>query len=69
MASSLGMVQIPFMDKAIQGYLVEGVLEREFVLDNVGPLTHAMREANISIRWLMLHTHMVCMYVCVCVCL
>lgn len=28
-----------------------------YVLDNVPKLVHTMREANVTIRWLMLHTH------------
>ena len=28
-----------------------------YVLDNVPKLVHTMREANVTIRWLMLHSH------------
>ncbi|XP_074640557.1 WASH complex subunit 5-like isoform X2 [Tubulanus polymorphus] len=41
---------------AVQKYLKEGVLEDEFVLDNVPKLINVLREANVTIRWMMLHT-------------
>ncbi|XP_077991105.1 WASH complex subunit 5-like [Glandiceps talaboti] len=37
-------------------YLQEGTLTDEFVLDNIPKLMNCLRECNVSIRWLMLHT-------------
>ncbi len=45
------------MDVAVLRLLKEGLLAREYVLDHVPKLLHTMREANVAIRWLMLHTH------------
>lgn len=36
--------------------LKEGVLQEEYVLDNISKLMALIREANVTIRWLMLHT-------------
>ncbi|XP_067928374.1 WASH complex subunit 5-like [Watersipora subatra] len=36
--------------------LKEGVLQDEYVLDNISKLMALIREANVTIRWLMLHT-------------
>ena len=36
--------------------LKEGVLQEEYVLDNISKLMGLIREANVTIRWLMLHT-------------
>lgn len=48
---------VPRLNEAILNLLKEGVLEEGYVLDNVKKLVHTMREANVSIRWLMLHTY------------
>ena len=45
------------LNTAILDLLKEGVLHREYVLDAIGKLLHLLREANVTIRWLMLHTH------------
>ncbi|KAK3090762.1 hypothetical protein FSP39_014429 [Pinctada imbricata] len=37
-------------------YLTEGVLTEEFVLDNIPKMMNVMREGNVTLRWLMLHT-------------
>jgi WASH complex subunit strumpellin len=49
--------KVPLLQKQILKLLKEGVLHREYVLDNVPKLIHTMREANVTIRWMMLHTH------------
>ena len=49
--------KVPVLQKQILKLLKEGVLHREYVLDNVPKLIHTMREANVTIRWMMLHTH------------
>ncbi|XP_071117463.1 WASH complex subunit 5-like [Haliotis cracherodii] len=40
----------------LEKYLKEGVLVEEFVLDNIPKLMNAIRECNVTLRWLMLHT-------------
>ena len=40
----------------LQKYLKEGVLQDEFVMDNIPKLMNVMRECNVTLRWLMLHT-------------
>jgi WASH complex subunit strumpellin len=37
--------------------LVEGVVIPEYVLENTYKLLNVVREANVTIRWLMLHSH------------
>eukprot|EP00039_Didymoeca_costata_P019334 m.337103 g.337103 ORF g.337103 m.337103 type:complete len:1151 (+) comp18047_c0_seq1:185-3637(+) len=49
--------KLPKMRSQIEDLLKEGVLHEEYVLDNVPKLLHTMREANVTIRWLMLHTY------------
>ncbi|OQR94163.1 strumpellin [Achlya hypogyna] len=39
-------------------YLTEGVLHDEFVLENLDPLLHCIRSANVVIRWTILHSRM-----------
>lgn len=49
--------KVPKLDQAILNFLKEGVLHPEFVLDQITKLLNVMREANVTLRWLMLHTH------------
>ncbi|XP_052274369.1 WASH complex subunit 5-like isoform X2 [Dreissena polymorpha] len=42
----------PVLDK----YLKEGVLVEEFILDSIPKLLNVMRDSNVILRWLMLHT-------------
>ncbi|XP_069477717.1 WASH complex subunit 5 isoform X2 [Ambystoma mexicanum] len=44
------------MHPQVQQFLKEGFLREEFVLDNVPRLLNCLRDCNVSIRWLMLHT-------------
>ena len=37
-------------------YLKEGALSEDFVLDNIPRLMTCLRDCNVTIRWLMLHT-------------
>ncbi|RUS78371.1 hypothetical protein EGW08_013864 [Elysia chlorotica] len=37
-------------------YLQEGVLKEEFVLDSIQKLMNVLREGNVTLRWLMLHS-------------
>ncbi|CAI9726515.1 WASH complex subunit 5-like [Octopus vulgaris] len=36
--------------------LQEGVLQEDFILDNIQKLMNIMREGNVTLRWLLLHT-------------
>ena len=42
--------------EGVQKYLKEGVLREDFVLDNIPKLMNALRECNVTLRWVMLHT-------------
>jgi WASH complex subunit strumpellin len=41
----------------LRSYSVDGQLLEEYVLDNVKPLLECLRDANVTIRWLMLHNN------------
>eukprot|EP01113_Clastostelium_recurvatum_P044787 TRINITY_DN759_c0_g1_i3.p1 TRINITY_DN759_c0_g1~~TRINITY_DN759_c0_g1_i3.p1 ORF type:complete len:1198 (+),score=276.33 TRINITY_DN759_c0_g1_i3:52-3645(+) len=43
--------------KEVRAFLVEGVLVEEYILDNIPKLLACLREANVTLRWLMLHTN------------
>jgi WASH complex subunit strumpellin len=53
------ITKMPKLNKVILQYLKEGVLVEETVLDSIAKLLDVMREANVTIRWLMLHTRAV----------
>jgi len=36
-------------------YLKEGVLQEDFILDSIPRLMGLMRDANVTLRWTMLH--------------
>nr|XP_014350179.1 PREDICTED: WASH complex subunit strumpellin [Latimeria chalumnae] len=40
----------------VQQFLKEGYLREEFVLDNISKMLNCLRDCNVAIRWLMLHT-------------
>uniref|UniRef100_A0A5F8HFV4 WASH complex subunit 5 n=1 Tax=Monodelphis domestica TaxID=13616 RepID=A0A5F8HFV4_MONDO len=40
----------------VQQFLKEGYLREELVLDNIPRLLNCLRDCNVTIRWLMLHT-------------
>nr|DBA23989.1 TPA: hypothetical protein GDO54_011699 [Pyxicephalus adspersus] len=40
----------------VQQFLKQGFLREEFVLDNIPKLLNCLRDCNVAIRWLMLHT-------------
>jgi len=48
--------KIPAMISGVKQFLTEGVLTEEYVLVHHQKLIAALRECNITIRWLMLHT-------------
>lgn len=39
----------------LQGYLTEGVLQEDYVLDNISKLMDCLRACNVTLRWLLLH--------------
>ena len=50
-ANKLEKMHIP-----LEKYLKEGVLSEEFVLDNIPKMMNVLRDSNVTLRWLMLHT-------------
>ncbi|EDQ84496.1 uncharacterized protein MONBRDRAFT_34678 [Monosiga brevicollis MX1] len=48
---------LPKLTKQAAGLLKEGVLVEEYVLDNTSKLMRVMRKINVTLRWLILHTH------------
>lgn len=41
--------------KRLKSFVIEGQLLEEFVLDRVKDLLVCLRDANVTIRWIMLH--------------
>lgn len=41
----------------LNSYVVDGQLLEDYVLDNVKALLECLRDANVTIRWLMLHNN------------
>ncbi|CAD8147536.1 unnamed protein product [Paramecium pentaurelia] len=41
----------------VQEYLYEGQMTQEFVLDKISSLMNCVRESNIAIRWILLHSN------------
>ncbi|KAM8966808.1 WASH complex subunit 5 [Pelodytes ibericus] len=54
-ASRYGRI-IENLHPQVQQFLKEGFLRGEYVLDNIPKLLNCLRDCNVSIRWLMLHT-------------
>ncbi|XP_059147627.1 WASH complex subunit 5-like isoform X2 [Physella acuta] len=44
------------LQPVLSKYLKEGVLKEEFVLDSIQKLMNVLREGNVTLRWLMLHS-------------
>ena len=44
------------LNKQVEQYLIEGVLIEEYVLKNISILLKFMKECNICLRWIILHT-------------
>lgn len=40
----------------VHSYLKEGTLQDDYILDNVQKLMNCLRECNVTIRWIMMHT-------------
>lgn len=45
--------------KMLDQYLTEGVLGEEYILDHIQKLLTGLREANVTIRWLMLRKYFI----------
>eukprot|EP00299_Pterocystis_sp_00344_P017522 c8776_g1_i1.p1 GENE.c8776_g1_i1~~c8776_g1_i1.p1 ORF type:complete len:1014 (-),score=293.32 c8776_g1_i1:149-3190(-) len=48
-------VQVGVLCSDLRGFLTEGVLTEDYVLDNIPTLLNCLRQCNVTIRWLMLH--------------
>uniref|UniRef100_A0A915HGY6 WASH complex subunit strumpellin n=1 Tax=Romanomermis culicivorax TaxID=13658 RepID=A0A915HGY6_ROMCU len=44
------------LNKGLSKYITEGVITKEFVLDNTNKLINSIRRCNVALRWLMLHS-------------
>ncbi|XP_070556885.1 WASH complex subunit 5-like [Ptychodera flava] len=44
------------LNAMVMRYLQEGTLTEEFILDNIPKLMNCLRECNVTLRWLMLHS-------------
>ena len=44
------------LNKQVEQYLIEGVLMEEYVLKSISLLLKFMKECNICLRWIILHT-------------
>ena len=40
----------------LQQFLKEGVLQDEYILDNIPRLLAVMRDGNVTLHWIILHT-------------
>ena len=49
-------MKISFSHIQVEGYLTEGTLVEDYVLDNVSRLMGCIRDCNSTLRWVMLHT-------------
>jgi WASH complex subunit strumpellin len=50
---------VPQCLQTTRHFLTEGVLVDEYVLDNIAPLLDAVRNCNVTLRWLLLQRHSV----------
>ena len=48
---------IPSVNNRLKSYNIEGQLLEEFCLDKIKDLSTCLRDANVTIRWIMLHRH------------
>uniref|UniRef100_A0A914WC89 WASH complex subunit strumpellin n=1 Tax=Plectus sambesii TaxID=2011161 RepID=A0A914WC89_9BILA len=48
--------QIETIVKVLRQFLSEGILTKEYILDNMSKLLKSLRSCNVTLRWLMLHT-------------
>ncbi|XP_020375042.1 WASH complex subunit 5 [Rhincodon typus] len=54
-ANRYGM-SVEKLRRQVQQFLKEGFLREEYVLDHIPKLLNCLRDCNVTIRWLMLHT-------------
>jgi WASH complex subunit strumpellin len=54
--------KVPKLNKAVEGYLTEGTLTEDYILDKIPRLMGCLRECNTTIRWIILHTAPVAEY-------
>ena len=47
---------VPRLDKKVLSELKEGTLTEDYLLDHIPRLMNLIRDCNVTIRWLMLHT-------------
>eukprot|EP00698_Gefionella_okellyi_P008153 TRINITY_DN2008_c0_g1_i2.p1 TRINITY_DN2008_c0_g1~~TRINITY_DN2008_c0_g1_i2.p1 ORF type:complete len:1001 (+),score=260.72 TRINITY_DN2008_c0_g1_i2:451-3453(+) len=50
------LLRMAAVRKDLEQLLTEGVLVEEYVLDHVNRLLNVLREANVTLRWVLLHT-------------
>lgn len=50
--------QVDQLIKHLRQLLKEGVLTEEFLLDNMQKLINLIRQSNVTLRWMLLHTNM-----------
>jgi WASH complex subunit strumpellin len=39
----------------LKGYLTEGVLQQDYLLDNINPILKCVRSCNVALRWRLMH--------------
>ena len=49
------VAQLNSANKKLRKYIIDGQLQEKEALDNVKPLANLLREANSTIRWIMVH--------------
>ena len=50
-------VQMEKLIKQLREILKEGILNEEFLLDNRPKLINLIRQSNVTLRWMLLHTN------------
>jgi len=50
-------VQMGKLGKQLRDVLKEGILNEEFLLDNMPKLMNLIRQSNVTLRWILLHTN------------
>ncbi|XP_065890140.1 WASH complex subunit 5-like [Dysidea avara] len=48
--------KVPRLEKQVLAYLKEGTLVDDYLLDNIQKLLNCLRECNVTLRWIMMHT-------------
>ena len=55
--SSKHALQMGKLVKQLREVLKEGILNEEFLLDNMPKLINLIRQSNVTLRWMLLHTN------------